>query len=197
MKTNNLKRTAAYTATALCAQMFLAAQQADQAYGQAGQKKGTTPQTTASSNDGIPVSTLKGADVKSKNGEDLGKLEDMILDRRTGQITFAIVGKGRPLGFGDKHHPVPWQGVQINSEKQVTLNVDKQKMQSAPTISADYSELNNPDAVIVIYQFYQVVPAGAGAPGETPGGTEKGSGHSQPQPQPKSDISIPERPVRR
>jgi len=193
MKTNNLKRTAAYTATALCAQMFLAAQQADQAYGQTGQKKGTAPQTTASSNDGIPVSTLKGADVKSKNGDDLGKLEDMILDRRTGQITFAIVGKG---GFGDELHPVPWQGVQINSEKQVTLNVDKQKMQSAPTISADYSELNNPDAVIVIYQFYQVEPVAAGAPGETPGGTEKGSGHSQPQPQPKSDTSIPERPVR-
>jgi sporulation protein YlmC with PRC-barrel domain len=188
MKANNLKRIAACIATALCAQMLLAAQQADQS----GQKKGTTAQATASSNDSIPVSKLKGADVKSKNGDDLGKLEDMILDRRTGQITFAIVGKG---GFGDERHPVPWQGVQINSEKQVTLNVDKQKMQSAPTISSDYSDLNNPDAVIVIYQFYEIVPAGAGAPGETPGGTEQGSGHSQPQP--KSDISIPERPVRK
>jgi len=116
---------------------------------------------------------LKGADVKSNDGEDLGKVEDLIVDPKTGQITFAIVGKGI-LGVSRKSRPVPWQAVKINSEKQVTVNMDKQKMDSAPTVNSDYSDLNDPDAVLVIYRFYEIQPAGAG---ETPGGTGQGSTH--------------------
>lgn len=132
---------------------------------------------TGTSTNGVRISKLKGADVRSKDGKELGKLEDLVLSPQTGQITFAIVGKGTPLGLGDKPHPVPWQEVQVNSEKQVTLNVDQQKMQSAPTTSSDYSDLNNPDNVVVIYRFYEIAPAGG--TGETPGGTQGGSGQSQ------------------
>jgi len=61
----------------------------------------------------------------------------------------------------------------------VTVNVDKQKMESAPTVTSDYQELNDPDAVLVIYRFYEIQPAGAA---ETPGGTQQGTGKSQSDP---------------
>jgi len=179
MKTKTLRQIITYIATACCAQMLLVAQQSDQAQGQPGQRKNTSGQTSDPSKDGIRLSKLKGANVKSKNGEDLGKLDDIVLDRQTGQIKFAIVGKGGVLGVGEKSHPVPWQEVRIDSEKQVTLNVDKQKLQSAPTVTSDYQELNDPDAVLVIYRFYEIQPAGAA---ETPGGTQQGTGKSQTDP---------------
>jgi sporulation protein YlmC with PRC-barrel domain len=150
MKVKTLERMA--VCIALCSQVLLAAQQTDQP-------------------NGVRVSKLKGAEVKSNDGEDLGKVEDLIVDPKTGQITFAIVGKGI-LGVSSKSRPVPWQAVKINSEKQVTVNMDKQKMDSAPTVGSDYSDLKNPDAVLVIYRFYEIQPAGAG---ETPGGTGQGS----------------------
>jgi len=146
---------------------------------QDGQRKQTSGQSSDASKEGIRISKLKGADVKSKNGEDLGKLEDLVLDRQTGQIKFAIVGKGGVPRIGEKSRPVPWQEVTINSEKQVTVNVDKQKMQSAPTVTSDYPELNDSDAVLVIYRFYEIQPAGAA---ETPGGTQQGTGKSQSEP---------------
>src|SRR4029079_5929180 len=104
MKTNKLKRISICAATVFCSQMLLLAQQSDQTTGKPGQRKGTAAQAEVPS-DGGRASKLKGADVKSKNGEDLGKLEDFVVDRRTGQISFAIVGKGRPLGLGEKPHP--------------------------------------------------------------------------------------------
>jgi len=165
MKTK-LKPVITCIALAFCAQV-LSAQQSDQSQSQRGQRSSTQ---TSNSVDGIRLSKLKGADVKSRNGQDLGKLEDIVLDRQTGQIKFAIVGKGGILRVGEKSHPVPWQEVKIDSEKQITVNMDKQKMESAPTVTSDYPELNDPDAVLVIYRFYEI-PAGAA---ETPGGTESG-----------------------
>jgi|SRR5579883_2893338 len=189
MKSKRLEQMAVYVATALCAQVLMAADQPDQTQGQQpAQTRNSASQTTGSTGEGIRVSKLKGADVKSKSGEDLGKLEDLALDRHTGQIAFAIIGKGRLLGLGEKPHVVPWQEVTIDSEKQVTLNIDKQKMQSGPTVSSDYSELNNPDAVLVIYKFYEVQPVGG--PGTTPGGTQEGSGASKSY-QPNSGSSNP------
>jgi sporulation protein YlmC with PRC-barrel domain len=175
MKLKTLEGMAIFIATALCAQALTAAPQADQTQGQQpGQTTGRSARKIASSLGGVRITKLKGADVKSKDGEDLGKLEDLIVDPQTGQIKFAIVGKGGVLGLGEKAHPVPWQNVTVNSEKQVTLNIDKQKMQTAPTVnSEDYSDLNNPDAVIVIYRFYEVEPSGA--PGQATGGVEQGS----------------------
>src|SRR5262249_18370651 len=133
-------------------------------------------QGAGSSIDGVRLGKLKGADVKSSDGKDLGKLEDVVVDRQSGQIAFAIVGKGGVIGAGGKLRPVPWQEVTINSEKELTVNEEKQKMDSAPTTSSsDYSDLNDPGAVLVIYKFY-AIPTGAG---ETPGGSQEGQGSSQ------------------
>jgi len=180
MKTKKLEQMAVYLATAFCAQLLLAAQQTDPAQAQqSGQQQGAYSQSGASTNGNVRLSKLIGAKVKSNDGKDVGKLEDVLVDPQTGKPTFAILGQGGALGLGEKRRPVPWQELQINSEKQVTLNMDQQKFSSAPTTSSsDYSDLNDPQEVVVIYRYYEIAPAGA--PGETPGGTQGGSSQSQP-----------------
>lgn len=190
MKTRTLKHILMTIAAAFCAQTLVAQQsgQTDQTQPQPGYRRHTADQTSASSDQTsasskqtIRLSKLRGAEVKSKSGEDLGKLQDFVLDRQTGQIKFAIVGRGVITGAAEKSHPIPWQALTINSEKEVTANVDKQKLQSAPTVSSDYSELGDADAVIVIYRFYEIQPAGSA---ETPGRTQSGSEKSGTTPNP-------------
>lgn len=118
----------------------------------------------------VRLSKLMDADIKSKSDEDLGKLEDLMINPNTGKIDFAVIGRGGFLGLGEKLVPVPWQAVTVQSEKQFTLNVDKQKLQSAPTIDKKYSAFEQPDYAVTIYRFYSI-PVGTG---ETPGGTEQG-----------------------
>jgi sporulation protein YlmC with PRC-barrel domain len=152
-------------------------------------------------NSGIHAAKLIGSDVKSNDGENLGKVEDLVIDPRTGRVTFAIVSKGGILKLGEKRMPVPWQAVTVDAQKRITLNVDKEKLRTAPTTArSDDSELENPDFAIVVYKFYEIEPAsGTGAPGETPGATGRGASQSQPsgaekgasQSQPNPDTSKP------
>src|SRR5258706_10749897 len=128
---------------------------------------------------GLHASKLIGADVQSSTGQKYGKLEDIIIDPQTGKATFAIVGKGGILRLGEKRLPVPWQALSLSSEKRVTLNMDPQKLQSAPTIETGSAELDNPDFVVVVYKFYEIPVSSSGAAGETPGGSQTGSSSSR------------------
>jgi len=173
MKTKRLELIAMCMATALCAQLSFA-QQTDQK--QSRQTKSKSAHWAGGTTNGLHLSKLLGAQVKSNEGENLGKLEDVVIEPQTGQPTFAIVGKGGILRLGEKRMPVPWQALTIDAQKRLTLKVDKERLQTAPTTaSAEDSDLENPDFVVIVYKFYEVEPEGVGAPGETPGGSEKGS----------------------
>jgi sporulation protein YlmC with PRC-barrel domain len=163
-------------ATALGAQLTLAQTGNSQAPGthSSDQRSGTTSQGTDASTSGLQVSKLLGAHVKSNTGENLGKLEDVILDPQTGRATFAVIGKGGILKLGEKRLPVPWQALRVDSQKQLTLNMDKDRLGTAPTFQSSASDLDNPDFVMVVYKFYEI-PAGAG---ETPGGKQSDSATS-------------------
>ncbi|HVV01735.1 MAG TPA: PRC-barrel domain-containing protein, partial [Verrucomicrobiae bacterium] len=66
----------------------------------------------------VKYSKLKDANIVSKSGENLGKLDDVLFNPRTGKIQFAILGSGGLFGLGEKRVPVPWQAINVTSEKE-------------------------------------------------------------------------------
>lgn len=112
----------------------------------------------------------------SKSGEDLGKMEDLLINPQTGKIQYVVLGRGGVLGMGEKLVPVPWQAVNVSSEKEFTINVDKKKLKSAPTVDKNYSQLDQPDYYVTIYRFYEIPENTGGAEG--PSGSQSGSGSS-------------------
>jgi sporulation protein YlmC with PRC-barrel domain len=184
MKMKTVEAVALCATSVLCAQ-FSFAQQSDQPQNQAQQsgqmQMGSGGPSAASAQGDFRYSKLKGADLKSKNGESLGKIDDLIIEPRTGRIQFAILGSGGVLGIGEKRVPVPWQCVTIQSETQLSLNsdVDKQKLRSAPTVKGSYSDLNSPEFVAKVQQFFAVPGSAMGGAGEIPGGGSSGMGMSK------------------
>jgi uncharacterized protein YrrD len=188
MKTNRIIISLC-TVVALCAQAALA-QQSDSTQNPNSTQSSTrhhdkdstsgsysaTTGTSSSTMGGncMAFSKLKGTAIKSTSGETLGKLEDVVLDPQ-GKATFAIISKGGVLSVGDKHLPVPWQALTFDSQKQITLNVDKEKLRTAPTVKSDYSDLEDSSSTTTIYNFYGVQPSGVGSSVETPGGTSSSS----------------------
>jgi len=163
---------ATLAAAALSAQIAMAQTSSSQSQ--------STTQSTSSSQTGIHASKLIGAEVKSSNGEKYGKVEDIILDPQSGRAKFAIIGKGGVLRVGEKRLPVPWEALSVTSEKQVTLNMDPQKLESAPTLQSSTStELDNPQFVVVIYKYYEVTPPASGA-AETQSGSQSGASANSP-----------------
>ncbi len=140
-------------------------------------KEGRTAVSGASASD-IRLSKLMDANVASKSGENLGQLEDLVINPQTGKIEFAVLGRGGFLGLGEKYVPIPWKAIQVSSEKQFTLNVDKAKLKTAPTTDKNLSQLEEPGYTVTIYRFFEVPVETGGA--EAPGGVQEGGASSSP-----------------
>lgn len=69
-------------------------------------------------------SDLLGADIRNDVDDDLGKIEEIIVNRGTGKIEHVIIREGGFLGFGGSHVALPFEALVINpAEESVTLNV--------------------------------------------------------------------------
>ena len=82
--------------------------------------------------------TLIGYKVKNRQGEDLGKIEELAIDPQTGQIAYAVLSFGGFLGLGDKLFAIPWSALQPrHSEEVFLLDVDKEQLKNAPGFDKD------------------------------------------------------------
>ena len=58
-----------------------------------------------------------------RQDEDLGKIEDLILDAGVGRIAYAALSFGGFLGMGDKYFAISWNAFSFNlSEKHAVLS---------------------------------------------------------------------------
>lgn len=87
----------------------------------------------------LTASTLKGDKVTNSKGEDLGKVEEIMLDLKTGRVAFVVLSFGRVNWMpNNKLFAVPWEVLSISfHDKKFILNVSKEALQSAPGFDRD------------------------------------------------------------
>jgi sporulation protein YlmC with PRC-barrel domain len=115
--------------------------------------------TTASGHtSAIRASKVIGTTVKDSQGNRIGEVEDVVLDKQTNSILFGVVGFGGVLGMGEKYHPVPWAALDYNEgEGAYVVNLTKEQLKAAPADSIE--ELTRGDAQAYrdrAYDFYKI-----------------------------------------
>lgn len=81
--------------------------------------------------------TQKATDLMNKkvvntSGEDLGKLEDIVVDAQSGRILYGVLSFGGFLGMGDKLFAIPWGSLELPTDaKSFTLSVSKDRLKAA------------------------------------------------------------------
>jgi sporulation protein YlmC with PRC-barrel domain len=79
------------------------------------------------------ASKLVGANVKSPKGEDLGSVQDLIVNADDGKVNYAIIAFGGTLGFGEKLFAYPMDRIQpATTGSDLVLKASKQEMEKAP-----------------------------------------------------------------
>jgi sporulation protein YlmC with PRC-barrel domain len=87
----------------------------------------------------LSCSTLTGDAVRNAAGEDLGEIEDIMIDLDTGRIAYAVLSFGGILGMGDKLFAIPWEALQLAQEEhKFILNVSKDMLEKAPGFDKDH-----------------------------------------------------------
>jgi sporulation protein YlmC with PRC-barrel domain len=118
-------------------------------------------QTTTRTRRVLSASTMAGDPVRNSAGEDLGKIEEIMLDIPSGRIAYAVLSFGGFLGIGDKLFAVPWSSLRIDeTEHQFILNVDRKTLENAPGFDKDnWPDMGDPAFESSVYGHFGGAPA--------------------------------------
>ncbi|MBB3257327.1 sporulation protein YlmC with PRC-barrel domain [Paraburkholderia bannensis] len=88
--------------------------------------------------DVMAASTLDSDKILSSDGEEIGKVKDIMLDVQSGRIAYVVMSSGGFLGIGDKLLAIPWNALTLDtSRKCFLLNVSAERVRSAPGFDKD------------------------------------------------------------
>ena len=91
------------------------------------------PDTSGPGPELMCASTLTGNDVYNLKEEVFDDIKDIILDRRTGRVVYAVLSFGGFYGVGDKLFAVPWSTLKLDTvNKRFTLDAEKSRLETAP-----------------------------------------------------------------
>jgi sporulation protein YlmC with PRC-barrel domain len=108
----------------------------------------------------VAKKSILGAKVINAAREDLGSIEDIVIDTRDNRVAYAILSFGGILGMGDKHFAIPWEALSFDaSEKIAVLNIDKDRLSNAPGFEpSNWPDLGNPSVGSQVHDHYGLKP---------------------------------------
>ncbi|QPC81542.1 PRC-barrel domain-containing protein [Phototrophicus methaneseepsis] len=108
----------------------------------------------------LSATSLNGTNVVNTQGEDIGHIEDLMIDLTTGRILYAVLSFGGILGIGNKLFAVPFQSFTIDqNNERFILDANKERLQNAPGFDKDHwPQTGNMDFQNEVYRYYDVDP---------------------------------------
>jgi sporulation protein YlmC with PRC-barrel domain len=79
-----------------------------------------------------------GTDVYDRSGKKIGEVKDIVLEKTSNSILFAVVSFGGLLGIGEKYHPVPWAELDYDPKMGgYVVSFTAEQLKSAPADSLE------------------------------------------------------------
>jgi hypothetical protein len=85
----------------------------------------------------ISAAKVTGTAVFNTEGEQLGEIHDVMLDKRSGKIAYAVLSFGGLLGIGQRYHPLPWAILKYDTRQGgYVVGIPIDQLKDAPTYAA-------------------------------------------------------------
>jgi sporulation protein YlmC with PRC-barrel domain len=104
----------------------------------------------------MPASNLTGNRVINRDGEDLGKIENLMIDLENGRIAYAVLSFGGFLGLGDKLFAIPWETLALDTaQNRFVLGISRELLEKAPGFDKNnWPDMSDPAWGVRLYSFY-------------------------------------------
>ncbi|HEU0217188.1 MAG TPA: PRC-barrel domain-containing protein [Stellaceae bacterium] len=94
----------------------------------------------------ISSDKVEGTPVRRSNGEKIGTIEHVMLDKLSGKIAYAAMSFGGFLGMGSEYRALPWSALRYNPDLDAyELNVTDDQLRDAPLATTDFFETSTAD----------------------------------------------------
>lgn len=107
----------------------------------------------------IASDKVEGTAVYNREGERLGSIAKLMIDKVSGQVTYAVLSFGGLLGIGDRYFPLPWRALTYDTgHGGYVIDIGKERLKGAPSYGSTDGPNPNERAldrdVDVFYGFY-------------------------------------------
>jgi hypothetical protein len=102
---------------------------------------------------------VEGTNVYRSNGEKVGSIERIMIDKYSGQVAYAVMSFGGFLGIGHDHYPVPWARLDYTEKLGgYEMNITEQELKGAPKFAAGTDWSWDETKGREVYDYYRVRP---------------------------------------
>ncbi len=104
----------------------------------------------------LSASTITGDKVRNRDGDDLGHLEELVIDIDGGRVSYAVLASGGFLGLGDKYFAVPWDLLSVDTDShEIVVDIAKETLENAPGFDKDnWPDIHDRSWVGDVYRYY-------------------------------------------
>jgi endonuclease III len=82
----------------------------------------------------ISSELIRGTKVFNRQGEHLGTIATVMIDKYNGHVAYSVMSFGGFLGIGEKYHPLPWH--MLNYDQSMggyVVDLNKERLTEAPS----------------------------------------------------------------
>ena len=100
---------------------------------------------------------VEGTPVRRPNGEKIGTIERVMIDKLSGKVAYAVLSFGGFIGIGQKHLPIPWDRLKYDSDREAyQLDLSDEELGQAPAYEADEEfDWGDRSQEIEIHNYYR------------------------------------------
>jgi hypothetical protein len=114
-------------------------------------------QEVHSSHNLIASDRVEGTAVRRPNGEKIGAIQRLMIDKLSGNVAYAVLSFGGFLGMEQKHLPVPWGRLKYDpAQEAYKLDLTDEELRRAPAYEADKEfDWGDRSQEILIHSYYK------------------------------------------
>jgi PRC-barrel domain len=108
----------------------------------------------------IASDRVEGTPVRRTNGDKIGTIERVMIDKLSGNVAYAVLSFGGFLGIGHKHLPIPWARLKYDRTLGAYhVDITDEELKRAPSFAADKDfDWGDRSQEVDIHNFYRVPP---------------------------------------
>lgn len=127
---------------------------------QTGMASGTSSRETSNL---IASDKVEGTPVRRSDGETIGTIARVMIEKRSGKVAYAVMSFGGVMGLGEEYYTLPWSVLKYNTDLDAyELNLTEEQLRSAPRRTAQGQDAHDPsferDWEEHVHRYYNATP---------------------------------------
>jgi hypothetical protein len=108
----------------------------------------------------ISSSRVQGTEVYGADGEHVGEIDHLMIERVSGHVAYAVMSFGGFLGMGKDFYPIPWNALEYDTTLDgYRTSITREQVEGAPSYQGQTFDWNDNDWHQRMHEHYKTKPS--------------------------------------